>query len=198
MEEIQSTPDHGTQKLSPLGRKFFNLIEFDEDEELLLEIRKHSIGLTFLFLIGGLIAAIILIITIALATSGIFDSIGINGGSPILVFVGFIMAILVMVVTFVNAELYRNNVAFITNEKIAQVLYISIFHRKVSQLNIGDAQDVTVVQETFFSRIFHYGTLIIETAGEQQNYTFSYVPYPHNASKIIINAHEVDLKKHGN
>jgi hypothetical protein len=37
--------------LSLVGRKFFNYIEFDSNEKLVTEIRKHPLGL-FLILIG--------------------------------------------------------------------------------------------------------------------------------------------------
>lgn len=188
----------GLNHLSNFGKKYFDLIEFDPDEQLLIEIRKHPIGLTFLYMIGGFIAITIFAVVTALATSGVVAGFGLDGFEPFFVFFGFLLSIFVLIVTYINGYLYKHNVIFVTNEKIAQVVNISIFHRKVSQLSIGDTQDVSVAQKTFFARSFNYGTLIIETAGEQQNYTFNYVPNPYKASKVIINAHEENLKKYGN
>ena len=86
----------------------------------------------------------------------------------------------------------------VTSDKIAQVLYRTIFDRKISQLSIGDVQDVTVTQRGVLARMFNYGTIVIETAGEQQNYTFTFVPDPYMCGKAIVGAHEENLKQYGN
>ncbi|HMS23971.1 MAG TPA: PH domain-containing protein [Candidatus Saccharibacteria bacterium] len=198
MEESTEPDKQGLKHLSSFGRLYFKLIEFDPDEKLLLEIRKHPIGLSFIYIIGGFIAVTIFAVVTALASSGFFSEIGLEGYESIVVFFGFLLSVFVIVVSYINGYLYKHNVIFITNEKIAQVVNISLFHRKVSQLSIGDTQDVSVAQKTFLARAFNYGTLIIETAGEQQNYTFNYVPNPFVASKVIINAHEENLKHYGN
>ena len=184
--------------LSHIGKKYFKLIEFDENEELLLEIRKHTFGLFVLVLSGVLIAATIMLATFALAASNFVEEVGLDGARGAIALAGFILAVLTIVLTAIFAQLYRNNVVFVTNEKIAQILYINLFNKKISQLNIGDVQDVTFTQRGILAHLFHYGTLVIETAGEQQNYTFTYVPKPQETAKVLISAHESNLKQYGN
>lgn len=186
-------------RLSPVGKKFFNLIEFDDQEELVLEIRKHSFGAVLIVLVGLFIILFFFAIAILLSISfrnGLVGSTGSYSGALIggaVILSGFaVFGILLSVIVFIN------DVIFVTNEKIAQVLYKNIISRKVSQLNIGDVQDVTVNQNNIFARIFNYGTLVIETAGEQNNYIFSYVPRPASASNLIIEAHESYVAKYGN
>lgn len=198
-EEITSHRREAQGRLSAMGQRFFNMIEFDDNEELILEIRKHPFGL-FLIEVGGFLVTLLLtVIPIAIALN--IETLGVGSSSTVktlLIFIGFILGILAIGATFIAAILYRNNVIFVTNEKIAQVLYTSLFNRKVSQLSIGDVQDVTVRQDGIFPRIFKYGTLVIETAGEQQNYTFSYVPNPYETGRVIVGSHEQNLKKYGN
>lgn len=193
--------DQGMDKLSPIGQKYFKLIEFDDEERLELEIRKHFIGLFFIVLTGLFIMAAIIVVTIAL-TLGLQDRqvVATGGGdfSAVVILIGFILAILAGISMAIGAYLYRSNVVFITNQKIAQVLYLTIFNRKISQLNIGDVQDVTVSQRGFFAHIFNFGTLVIETAGEQQNYTFTFVPDPYQSAKTIIGLHEKNIAQFGN
>jgi uncharacterized membrane protein YdbT with pleckstrin-like domain len=185
--------------LSAIGNKFFSLIEFDDDEELLLEIRKHYFGLWMMILSGMFIAMAALLLSILAASSNFMEYLGFDGSANgIIGLLGFVLVIFVAVLTLIFAQLYRSNVVFVTNEKLAQVLYITLFNRKISQLNIGDIQDVTVTQKGFFAHIFGYGTLVVETAGEQQNYTFTFVPHPYPAAKLIIQAHEANLKQYGN
>lgn len=197
----QPTLGQGMENLSPIGRKYFRLIEFDDAERLALEIRKHPVGLLFIILTGAFVIAAIVVVTIAILL-GLRDkgvaATGASNYSSVVVLVGFLLAILSGASMAIGVYLYQSNVVFITNQKIAQVLYLTIFDRKISQLNIGDVQDVTVKQKGFLAHIFNYGTLVIETAGEQQNYTFSYVPDPYEASKTIIGLHEKNIAQFGN
>lgn len=197
------SPEHrqaASTKLSSIGKKFFSLIEFDDEEELIFEIRKHPFGLFLTEALGFLIAALIGLIPVLIAFN--IDSFVVGEVSPaiqsLLIVTGVILALLAIGATFISAIIYSNNVIYVTTEKIAQVLYVSLFNRKMSQLSIGDVQDVTVTQKGIFPRMFNYGTLVIETAGEQQNYTFTYVPKPYESARQIVGAHENNLKMYGN
>jgi hypothetical protein len=187
-------------KLSPLGKNLLNLIEFDPDEILVDEIRKHWFGLYLIYLTGGFVTFVIFFVFGLLPSFLKNDELQIDLSSyaPVLLFVGLILVSLSVVATFIGAYLYKNDVILVTNEKIAQVLYKTIFNRKISQLSIGDVQDVTVSQVGIFPRIFKYGTIVIETAGEQENYKFTYVPDPYRRSKNIVGSHEKNLQKFGN
>lgn len=201
MTQEEKHRQDASKKLSREGRKYFEFIEFDENEELITEIRKHPFGLFIVQLIGAFVILTLLVLTIFIAqvdmsevsgdiNTGLFKSLGI-----VLSFIAIIGAI---IGTVIAVYLYKSNVIYVTSEKIAQVLYQSLFHRKISQLSIGDVQDVTVKQSGIFAHIFNYGTLVIETAGEQQNYTFTYVPEPYKYSKLIVGSHESNLKTYGN
>lgn len=183
-----------------MGKKYFELIEFDENEELLGEIRKHPIGLLIIELTGVIMAIIVMLAAYALiwGTKQLDSSLASDGVTAIVMIVGVLLALGVLGVSFIGSILYKSNVIFVTNEKIAQVLYKSIFDRTISQLSIGDVQDVTVTQKGLLARYFNYGTLVIETAGEQQNYTFTYVPSPYETAKLIVGSHETNLKQYGN
>lgn len=191
-------------KLSATGRKYFNLIEFDKDEHLICEIRKHSIGLFFIYLTGigiSLVLAIIFGIVFSSAFDEVFSGVSSSSTSSaksLTTIGGIVFIFFILVAMTIQAILYTNNVIYVTSEKIAQVLYITLFNRKISQLSIGDVQDVTVTQKGILSHAFNYGTLVIETAGEQQNYTFTYIPDPYKHSKLIVGAHEQNLSEFGN
>jgi uncharacterized membrane protein YdbT with pleckstrin-like domain len=175
------------------------LIEFDDDEELLLEIRKHPFGLFIRVLTGlisiGIIFGMALILNMSLSDGTLGNDASFAGA---IIGIASIVAIFAVIAIILVIIVYVNDVIFVTSEKIAQVLYKNIITRKVSQLNIGDVQDVTVRQNGIFARIFNYGTLVIETAGEQNNYIFPYVPDPNRASQIIIGAHEKNVALFGN
>lgn len=188
-------------QLSPSARSAFKLIEFDPDEKLVYEIRKHWFGLFLIYFVGTFITFMML--GVALAAAVFLDSTsatGIDLGalSPAIIAVVLILAVLSLIMTAIAAYLYKSNVVLITSDKIAQLLYLTIFDRKLSQLSIGDVQDVTVRKKGIFPHLFNYGTIIVETSGEQENYYFSFTPDPHSASEAIVSAHEENLKQYGN
>lgn len=189
------------QQLSPIGQRLFRFVEFDDEEELLAEIRKHPIGLFLITATGIFISLTILFATTVLSiganSSGAFDQFG-TTPQMILIVSGMLLTGLGLVATFVIGIIYRSNVVFITDQKIAEVMYISLFNRRIVQLGIGSVEDVTVSQKGVFPRVFDYGTLLVETAGELENCTFTYVPKPNETSQLIIKTHENYIHKYGN
>lgn len=188
-------------KLSPSARQVFRLIEFDEDEQLLFEIRKHWFGLFLIYFVGTFVTAVLLAVALGVAAANNqsegFGFSLVNLQLPVIL-ICFLLVILSTVLTAIAAYLYRTNVILVTSEKLAQVLNPALFNRKISQLSIGDLQDVSVHQRGIFPHMLNYGTLVIETAGEQQNYTFTYAPEPYQCAKAIVGAHERNLVKYGN
>lgn len=189
------------EQLSSRAQGFFKLIEFDAEEKLIGEIKKHPFGLFIIYFSGTFITAMLvialIIVPISLQSSD-FAGIGFASLQPVMAVVGLMLTLLSVIITMIAAYLYEHNVVLITNEKLTQMLYLSIFNRKISQLSIGDVQDVTVTQIGIFARMFNYGTLLVETAGEQANYNFTYTPRPYETAKLIVAAHEENLKQYGN
>lgn len=189
-------------KLTFRGKHFLDLIEFDDDEQLVCEIRKHPFGLFLIYLSGGAVSVVLfgILVLMPYVISGSGEDLGLDLSaiSPILALVGLVMASLSIVITAVTAYIYQNNVVLVTNEKVAQQTYRTIFDKKISQISIGDIQDVTVSQQGVAARIFKFGTLVLETAGEQNNYVFNYSVRPYECSKLIVGAHEANVAKYGN
>lgn len=188
-------------QLSPRARKFFDMIEFDEKEQLLAEIRKHPFGLVMIYVTGGLITLALFSLLVVMPFVFSSESLGFVDSPAtrnIIVLVGFVLSAIAIIGVAVGAFLYQGNVVLVTSEKLAQQLNTSLFDRKISQLSIGDVQDVTISQKGVFARIFNYGTLVIETAGEQVNYVFTFTPDPYQTAKTIVGAHERNLQQYGN
>lgn len=191
------------EQLSSNAKKVFKLIEFDENEELIAEIRKHPFGLFIIYFIGSFVAlalfgAMLALIVISKADPLETGGVGLSSAQPIILLIGLVLIFITLVMTMIGAYLYKSDVVLVTSEKISQFLHRTIFDRKISQLSIGDVQDVTVSQNGLFARLFNFGTLVVETSGEQQNYTFNYTPDPYNRAKDIVGSHERNLVQYGN
>lgn len=190
-------------KLSGPAQRLMERIEFDANEKLICEVRKHPFGM-FIIIFGGIALAFATLIATSVVSGYLSNNAGLLGAgagsllSPIVMIVGIVFAGLIGLGTLVGMYIYENDVMLVTSEKLAQMIYKSIFNRNISQLSIGDVQDVNVNQKGIFAHLFNYGTIVIETAGEQQNYNFTFARHPYKCGKDIVNAHETNLSLHGN
>lgn len=183
-----------------VDNKYLKLIEMDADEQVVCFIKKHPIGLLGIYITGILIAFTVLVGGVIFASWYQMQP-DLQVTTPvgaIVTLLCIIISLLIIGFTYIAGFIYSNNVIIVTNEKIAQVLYRNLVDRKTSQLSLGDLQDVTVDQKGLLARVFKYGTLVIETAGEQNNYNFTYAPYPYEFSKSIVLAREHSIEKYGN
>jgi hypothetical protein len=86
--------------------------------------------------------------------------------------------------------LYWQTKIIITSENLIQVLQKDLLHSKTSRLALTDIEDVTAEQHGFLPTLFGYGSLAIETAGEQANFIFTFCPKPNLIAKELIDAKE--------
>jgi hypothetical protein len=186
------------EHVNPVDPSLLDLFENDPDEQLICQINKHPIGLVFIWtatlvMFGLIIAASYLVMRFG-------PEIGIDFANfrTIVRLVFGILAFAVLLGGYVMAWVYKRSSLIVTSEKLVQLIQRNLFDRKISQLSIGDVQDVSVEQRGLAARMFKYGTMTIETAGEHSNYTFDFVPYPYECGKEIVGAHERNLRIYGN
>lgn len=165
-----------------------NTIEsVDADENKLAEIHKHPVGIILLYIqatIGVFLASALgyfLLPSVLQDTDKAFQVGNIFAGISIL------LAFIVIVIATI---IYRENRLTITDRNITQILQYGIFSRKVSQLNVNNVEDVTAEQKGILATTFNYGTLKIETAGEQVNFHYTFCPNVGYYAKIILDARE--------
>ena len=161
--------------------------QVDADETKLADTRKHPIGIILLYIqVGfGMILAIGLayfLLPLVLEDTDLAFFIG-----NIFTAVAVVMAFIVLTISTI---IFRENRIIVTDRNVTQVLQYGLFSRKVSQLNINNVEDVTALQKGILPTFFNYGTLKIETAGEQVNFHFSFCPNADYHAKIILDARE--------
>lgn len=191
-----------TNGMSSAGRKLFQYVEFDDDETLHSEIKKHPFGLIIIWLSGGL-ALLVITVGTALLAAGAQNSGALSAGDGLsaqaaILFVGMLVGLLALIFTGISSWLYTSDVVFVTSEKIAHVSYIGLFNRRVTQLNIGKVEDVTVTQNGIIPHLLNFGTILVETAGETTNPSFKYTPNPNAHAQTMLQAHEDYVQKYGN
>lgn len=179
----------------PTGR----VEQLSSHEIKIADVRRHPFGLVVIFLQAIIALALALGLIIPFALSSL-KSLGISpsGGGSVLALFVLVAVILVVIYLILATRIYLSNQLIITNDNVTQVNQVGLFNRKVSEISMGNVEDVTALQSGVFQTFFNFGHLHIETAGEQNNYDFLYCPNPNAYAKAIQDARVEFIKTHGN
>lgn len=157
-------------------------------EKLIGEVHKHPVGLILMYTltfvgIGGLF---VLFFFLTSQTSG-------DSGSSlrrILVSAAMVITVLTAIFLAISTWLYNASKLIITDKKLTQIFQQGLFKRQTSSLDMASVQDVTVEKDGILPTIFGFGTLKVETAGEEENFHFTNCPKPEFYAKMILDARE--------
>lgn len=165
-------------------------------EHLVLQSKKHPIGIVLMCLqatIGlGAAAALTFFLVPGMVAEESRDQ------ALALLSVGFLLvAVLLIVILMIATYIYEQNRLIISNKNVTQIAQRALFDRKVSELSLGSIEDVTSTKAGILPSIFDYGELRIETAGEQNNFYFTYCPHPDKVGQQLLDARQRYHDTHG-
>lgn len=168
------------------------------DEVLIADIRRHPFGL-FLIYIQTFVALGLSLALILLFLPSVADTVSISFAAMTSIVAAFSLFVIILGLLFLilATRIYKGNQMIVSDKNVTQVLQIGLFDRKVSELSLGNVEDVTAQQKGIFPTLFNYGVIIIETAGEQNNFTFIYCPNPNAYAKAILDARIDHIEKFG-
>ncbi len=158
------------------------------DEHMIITIRRHPIGIVLIYLesLVGILAFIVIALFVA---PSILKTLSPNTRSLIVGAAILALAILVFVL-LVATYVYRQTRLLVTDQSVIQITQQGLFIRKVSRLSIANVEDVNAEQRGIFASLFGFGTLIIQTAGEMENFIFQWCPNPNKYASIIMEARQ--------
>ncbi len=172
--------------MNPPKQDFSHTLErVDPDEKLLAVIKKHLFGLIKLYVQAGLgmltsIGLVLYLLPTMISKEDNPDAYGLI--AMIVVIVLVIVSFMLLVATFI----YRQSKIILTDKTITQTLQVGLFNKKISQLAVSSIEDVTAQKAGFFPTMLNFGRLLVETAGEQENFHFDYCPNPDHYAKLIL------------
>lgn len=153
----------------------------DDDEELILKIRKHwfLVFLDFAIIKLFAIAPFIIIFVFPSLITGVAQE-------PVMIGLSawFLLCIIAFATTWTN---YYLDLWVVTNKRIVVLEQISLFHREETTMRMERIQDTTIEINGFFPSFFNYGDLTVNTAGEHtKNHTFEGIPNPEAVKAIVL------------
>ncbi len=189
--------------MKPIKQADMKLFEHDDNETIIGEARRHFVGVVFILSSAAILLLLLagMLVVFQSNEDSLSKAIGIDiqfnlTGILGLLFAGVMLIILIGAVMAIYV--YTHNYLVLTDQKLVVVHSYSVINRKVSQLSIGDIQDISVDQNTLLSRLFKYGTILIETSGEQTNLHMAFISSPFDVSKAVVESHENNMKQYGN
>lgn len=110
-------------------------------------------------------------------------------------FIITLIIVFIFYTSFLTWTHYYLDAYIVTNQRVLTIDQIDFFHRKVSEADIGNVQDIEVVVKGFFSNTLNFGDVRIQTAGaDQKTLFFDNIPYPYKAKDIILKFAEDNRK----
>lgn len=176
--------------MEPPKQNFNETVEqVDSDEKLLAVIKRHPFGIVKMYVtvIVGLVFAGILL---AMILPGIIPREENEAIYSVIAILAVTIVGLMVFILFVATIIYFRSKIVVTDKTITQTIQNGLFNRKISQLAVTNIEDVTAQKNGFFPTIFNYGKLLVETAGEQENFHFDYCPNADHYAKLILDARQ--------
>lgn len=167
-------------------------------EKVLLEAHRHWINV-FPFFVST--AVIILFGFFAIGYTG-SNAAAVNAIVPgltvtILTPIVALLDVLAIIILFFAYIVYRQNRIVLTNMHFIQITQSGLFGRTLSKLSLDELQDVRGTRKGVFGTIFNYGEILIETAGNEENFFFRPAPDPLNIAERINDTHEYYEQQRG-
>lgn len=164
-------------------------IEALPQERVIFRIKRHPIGILAVYFTSSVLLIVLAVVAFGVAPR-YFTSTSSSQVFGIAAVAYSIFLLLVSVFVYVAHIVYWDNSWTLSDESLAQVTRSSLFDKQSSHLSLGNLQDVIASQEGILPHMFHYGSLIVETAGEKSKFIFPLCPNPNLYAQHILEARE--------
>ncbi|MBU0647921.1 PH domain-containing protein [Patescibacteria group bacterium] len=91
---------------------------------------------------------------------------------------------------------YYFDITIVTNERIIDIHQEGLFNRVVSELYLLSVQDVAGKQHGFLQNWFHFGDVVIQTAGSgKNNFVIDHVADSYNVARRVVDLQEALIER---
>jgi uncharacterized membrane protein YdbT with pleckstrin-like domain len=187
---VQATPPPA-QPQAPVtasARKFFH--EQFDNEQVILCLRKD-----FMFLIRSMLVEIVIFLgmVILVVLDVIFD-LGLIEKNWFWI-AWFVALVIIGFWAFIDWFNWRYDMYIITDRRIVDSTRRFPLNKKLAEAQLDRVQDTSYEKNGLFANIFDYGSIVIQTAGEADNFVWNGMPNPVEAQRIVRDAVERHLQQ---
>lgn len=164
----------------------------EPDEKVVFVIRHHWTILVVPFIVGAVILGLTGIIILIF---GSFANITLSAiGETIFTCVISLIFLFTILYVFLSWLIRYLNVIILTGEHLVEIQQLAVFSRKVSELDLDCIEDASSSQRGFIQTMFHFGDVLIQTAGELPNFNLSGIENPNGIQQKIMETKEAYMK----
>ncbi len=162
----------------------FYIPHHQKDEKIILLLRRHYIIILAKIIFWSLTAILppLFYLIFQNVLGQIFSG---EISYPILVLFTSTYYLYIWLFAFHSFVDYYLDVWIITNKRIINIEQHGLFVRTVSEQKLYRIQDVTSKLKGFFSTVFNFGEVYIQTAGKEPRFVFKQIPEPYKVAKKI-------------
>lgn len=173
------------------SRKTFPELNLSEGEYVIMNIKRHSIGLIIPTILGFFLIffSLVVFVNVDLLTGPVkVNSVSLSSSDLVLPL--FLFAGLILLANYVIFYVYSKNQLFLTNESLIQHIQISLFSKKERVISLMDIEDISFSQHGLIQTVFNFGSMRLSTEGEGSTYSFDYTPDPKETVSNLSDAIE--------
>jgi uncharacterized membrane protein YdbT with pleckstrin-like domain len=162
-------------------------LQLEPDEQVLAIFRRHWIAIFPIFVSTALLLTAMVLVPTWIA--GVSPTL-LPGPIKSLILIALtIMGPLSILILVLAYFIHRQNIVRLSNKYYLQITQTGLFNRTVSKLELDQVQDARGTRRGVLGTILNFGEVLIETAGEEQNFFFKPVGRPLEMAEMINDAH---------
>jgi len=104
---------------------------------------------------------------------------------------GFLLIGSVVFLLLGTVWIWRRNKIIITNSHVVDMDQIGLFNMSLSTLSLYEIQDIKSTIKGPIQTFLNYGTVVIQTAGETENFVFDFIADPNELKQYILSARKI-------
>jgi membrane protein YdbS with pleckstrin-like domain len=108
-----------------------------------------------------------------------------------------VLLVLGVLFLLVGIYVFRRNVLIFTNVHLIISVQNGLFNHRISQIAFVRVQDVSGSKRGIGQTVLNYGTVEIQSAGEEEKFEFSGAPNPQHIADDVLEIHEQCLRRQG-
>ncbi len=162
-------------------------LTLEADEMILVQVRKHWFILATQ-IVGLLVVAIIPVIAYVFIGSVLSERVDLTPYTGLLIFAFSAWLLIIWMALFNVWTNYYLDVWTITNKRCVAVDQKGMFFRTTASFRLERLQDIIVSVNGIIPTLLDYGSLEIQTAGEERNFKEYGLPSPGNLKALILTA----------
>jgi uncharacterized membrane protein YdbT with pleckstrin-like domain len=172
------------------------MIEIDDSEKVLRVVRKHWFVLLGDIFILVFFLAIPMVLLFVLHLLPIENFIAFSGKTFYAGgFFFFAWCLVVWILAWNIWTDYYLDVLIITDKRIFDIDQRGLFRRTSSSFRLDRVQNVTVEMKGIIQTLLDFGTVHIETAGENEDFIATYIAQPYDIKKLINERQDAAAEK---